>query len=106
MAMDVGGEADVEATSVITACVEARGWIKVMFSSSESDVSMDIMVAEIKAIVQLIIHGAFRNQASFVATLCQNTQAVYERKMAFLCYSAGHISKKERPIDSFLGKIQ
>ena len=49
MAVDVGGEADVEAASVITACIEARGWINVMFSSSESDVSMDITVAEIKA---------------------------------------------------------
>ena len=42
MAVAVGGEADVEAAAV-------DGWIKVMFSSSESDVSMDITVAEIKA---------------------------------------------------------
>ena len=62
MAVDVGGEADVEATSVITACVEARGWIKVMFSSSESDVSMDITVAEIKAIVQLIKRSLSKSQ--------------------------------------------
>ena len=47
MAVAVGGEAGVDASAV-------DGWIKVMFSSSEPDVSMDIMVAEIKAIIQLI----------------------------------------------------
>ena len=56
MAVAVGGEADnVEAASV-------DGWIKVMFSSSESDVSMDITVAEIKAIVQLIKRSLSKSQ--------------------------------------------